>query len=414
MFNSFSKKTVLFLLILTFFVSVNFFNGAYAQTSGQILGQFGDGNNSPLSDIFKKVKDSVVHIATAYDPYNSPNQIYEPIDINSPIPTKFGSGFVYDKSGHIITSYSSVSESIDIAVTFNDGNTYSAQLVGTDPYADIAVIKLINASDQNLIPVVFSNSTKLDTGDHVLAIGNPYGSGSTLSSGIVSQMDIMLLPNSDFGYSIPDGILTDAAMNLGDSGGPLLDLNGGVVGMNIGLNSNSTIYSNAGIAMSSNYFMKIIPSLIEQGSYEHPWLGIAGFKLTPDLAESFGLPRDYKGVVIEYVVESSPADRAGLQNMITQGDRYGQQQIVDKDILIKVDNTPVTQIGDVISYLDMNKKVGDSVTLSVNRNGQIIYPNATLEAWSTTSLPNLDNQPMQQQQQSIDPNNNLIDRNPQL
>jgi S1-C subfamily serine protease len=281
-----------------------------------------------------------------------------------------------------------VSESNDITVTFNDGNTYSAQLVGTDPYGDVAVIKLINPSEENLIPVVFSNSTKLKIGDPVLAIGNPYGLDNTLTFGIVSQMG-RLLPNSDSGYSIPNVIQTDAAINPGNSGGPLIDLNGGVVGMNTAIFSNTGAYTGVGFAIPSNDVLRAIPTLIERGSYEHPWLGIAGFKLTPDLAESFGLPRDYKGVIIENVVENGPADKAGLQDMIIQGDRYGQQQIIGKDILIKVDNVSITRIDDVISYLDINKKVGDKVNLTVNRNGQILDLTATLTSRPALSLQDI-------------------------
>ena len=367
-------------------------NGANAQGSTQnFSGIFGNGNNSLLNDVFNKVKDSVVQITTEYGPSDFPDRFFD-TNNNSPIPTKFGSGFVYDKSGYIITNYHVVSESNDITVTFNDGNTYSAQLVGTDPYGDVAVIKLINPSEENLIPVVFSNSTKLRIGDPVLAIGNPYGLDNTLTFGIVSQMG-RLLPNSDSGYSIPNVIQTDAAINPGNSGGPLIDLNGDVVGMNTAIFSNTGAYTGVGFAIPSNDVMRVIPSLIENGSYEHPWLGIAGLKLTPDLAESFGLPRDYKGVVIENVVENGPADKAGLKDMIVQGDRYGQQQIISKDILIKVDNISITRIDDVISYLDANKKVGDKINLTVNRNGQVLDLAATLTSRPALSLQEITSSP---------------------
>jgi len=362
--------------------------GVHAQSeTPSISGLFGGGNNSLLNDVFNKVKDSVVQISTEYDPSDFPNRFFDTTN-NSPIPTKFGSGFVFDKSGYIITNYHVVSESNDITVTFNDGNTYFAELVGTDPYGDVAVIKLINPSEENLIPVVFSNSTKLKIGDPVLAIGNPYGLDNTLTFGIVSQMG-RLLPNSDSGYSIPNVIQTDAAINPGNSGGPLIDLNGGVVGMNTAIFSNTGAYTGVGFAIPSNDVLRTIPSLIERGSYEHPWLGIAGFKLTPDLAESFGLPRDYKGVVIENVVENGPADKAGLQDMTIQGDRYGQQQIIGKDILIKVDNVSITRIDDVISYLDINKKVGDKINLTVNRNGQMLDLTANLTSRPALSLQDL-------------------------
>ena len=382
------RLTMLYLSLLMVLGAFINPQGAHAQSETPgISGLFGSGNNSLLNDVFNKVKDSVVQITTEYAPSDLPNRFFDTTN-NSPTTTKFGSGFVYDKSGYIITNNHVVSESNDITVTFNDGNTYSAQLVGTDPYGDVAVIKLINPSEENLIPVVFSNSTKLKIGDPVLAIGNPYGLDNTLTFGIVSQMG-RLLPNSDSGYSIPNVIQTDAAINPGNSGGPLIDLNGGVVGMNTAIFSNTGAYTGVGFAIPSNDVLRTIPSLIERGSYEHPWLGIAGFKLTPDLAESFGLPRDYKGVVIENVVENGPADEAGLQDMTIQGDRYGQQQIIGKDILIKVDNVSITRIDDVISYLDINKKVGDKINMTVNRNGQILDLTATLTSRPALSLQEL-------------------------
>ncbi|MEJ7641237.1 MAG: trypsin-like peptidase domain-containing protein [Candidatus Nitrosocosmicus sp.] len=386
------RFTVLSLSLLVLLCTIVNPFGVHAQgETPSISGLFGSGNNSLLNDVFNKVKDSVVQISTEYGPSDSPNRFFDTAD-NSPIPTKFGSGFVYDTSGYIITNYHVVSEAKDITVTFNDGNTYSAQLVGTDPYGDVAVIKLVNPSEENLVPVVFSNSTKLKIGDPVLAIGNPYGLDNTLTFGIVSQMG-RLLPNSDSGYSIPNVIQTDAAINPGNSGGPLIDLSGGVVGINTAIFSNTGAYTGVGFAIPSNDVLRTIPSLIERGSYEHPWLGIAGFKLTPDLAESFGLPRDYKGVVIENVVENGPADKAGLQDMVIQGDRYGQQQIIGKDILTKVDNVSITRIDDVISYLDINKKVGDKINLTVNRNGQILDLTATLISRPALSLQDLASPP---------------------
>ena len=301
------------------------------------------------------------------------------------IPVKYGSGFVYDKTGNIITNSHVVDSAINIVVTFNDGNSYPAKLVGTDPYGDVAVIKLVQPVDENLVPVVFSNSTNLKVGDPVLAIGNPYGLDNTLTFGIVSQMG-RLLPNSDSGYSIPNVIQTDAAINPGNSGGPLIDLSGDVVGMNTAIFSNTGAYTGVGFAIPSYDILRVIPSLIKSGTYEHPWLGISGSKLTPNLTELFGLQRNYKGVLIDNVVKNGPADKAGLRGLILQVDMDGRQRIIDKDILIGVDNTPVSRIDDVVSYLDLNKKVGDELKLTVNRNGQILNLTAILTPRPTISL----------------------------
>ena len=390
--------SLILLILLCVFISPNGVNGQTQTQNNNLSGLFGNGDNSLLNAVFNETKDSVVQITTEYVQSGSTTRFFDTNTIN-PLPTKFGSGFVYDKSGHIITNYHVVSESNDISVTFNDGNSYSAQLVGGDPYGDIAVIKLVDPSEENLLPMTFSNSTKLKVGDPVLAIGNPYGLDNTLTFGIVSQMG-RLLPNSDSGYSIPNVIQTDAAINPGNSGGPLIDLNGDVVGMNTAIFSNTGAFAGVGFAIPSNDIMKIVPSLIEVGSYQHPWLGIAGLRLTPDMAESFGLPRNYTGVIIESVVENGPADEAGLRGMVIQGDRFGRQLDVG-DILIEVDNTPVKRIDDVISYLNANKKVGDKIYLTVNRDGQILDLAAIL-----TPRPALSSQEMMSPPSPSEPNVN--------
>ena len=310
---------------------------------------------------------------------------------------KFGSGFIYDKSGIIITNYHVVSSATNIIVTFNNGNSYTAKVVGVDPYGDISVLKLDDPADEKLIPVTLSNSSNLKVGDPVLAIGNPYGLDNTLTFGIISQIG-RLLPNSDLGYSIPNVIQTDAAINPGNSGGPLIDLDGKVVGMNTAIFSNTGTYTGVGFAIPSNDINRIIPSLIKTGTYQHPWLGISGSKLSPTLAEMFGLPPNYKGVLIDDVVPGGPADKAGLKGMLIQGNRFGEQQILDKDIIIAIDGNPVSRIDDIISYLDIYKKAGDKVNLTVNRNGQIINLVPTLEA-----RPDL---PLQDIQSQSDPNYN--------
>ncbi|MDN5847998.1 MAG: trypsin-like peptidase domain-containing protein, partial [Candidatus Nitrosocosmicus sp.] len=394
-FLSRMKYIVLIVVFFTSLVIINF-PQVYGQNQSleQHLGLFGNGNNSLLNDIFNKVKDSVVQISTEYRPLDPSNRPFDSTG-NNPFTMKFGSGFIYDKSGIIITNYHVVSSATNIIVTFNDGNSYSAKVVGVDPYGDISILKLDNPVGEKLIPVTLSNSSSLKVGDPVLAIGNPYGLDNTLTFGIVSQIG-RLLPNSDLGYSIPNVIQTDAAINPGNSGGPLIDLDGKVVGMNTAIFSNTGAYTGVGFAIPSNDIIRIIPSLIETGTYQHPWLGISGSKLSPTLSEVFGLPLNYKGVLIEDVVPNGPADKSGLKGMLIQGNRFGEQQILDKDIIIAMDSNPISRIDDIISYLDINKKVGDKVNLTVNRNGQIINLVANLEA-----RPNL---PLQEIQSQSDPN----------
>lgn len=402
-------------LFSTIIVLSQQFASSYAQSNGKSLeehlGLFGNGNKSLLNDIFTKVKDSVVQISTEYDDPNSPNSIYDQSGGSSPSAMKFGSGFIYDESGEIITNYHVVSSASNIIVTFNNGNSYTAKVTGVDPYGDISILKLDNPMNEKLTPVKFSNSSTLKVGDPVLAIGNPYGLDNTLTFGIVSQIG-RLLPNSDLGYSIPNVIQTDAAINPGNSGGPLIDLDGKVVGMNTAIFSNTGAYTGVGFAIPSNDIMRIIPSLLKSGTYQHPWLGISGSKLSPTFAEAFGLPHNYKGVLIEDVVPNGPADKAGLQGMLIQGNRFGEQQILDKDIIIAIDNHPVSRIDDIISYLDINKKVGDKIILSVNRNGQIINLVATLQARPDLPLQEIQSQSAPDSNNNNNNNNNIQPNTP--
>jgi S1-C subfamily serine protease len=407
MVNFFSKKNLALFSVVFVVCLLSNLKSSFAQESGQLLGLFSNGSNSLLNDVFNKVKDSVVQITTEYRSTDTSNPFFDTGNNDGRLPTKFGSGFVYDKSGYLITNFHVVSSAVNIIVTFNDGNTYTARLVGIDPYGDVAVLKLDNPLQENLVPVSFSNSSTLKVGDPVLAIGNPYGLDNTLTFGIVSQIG-RLLPNSDVGYSIPNVIQTDAAINPGNSGGPLIDLSGRVVGMNTAIFSSTGAYAGVGFAIPSNDVLRVVPSLVRTGSYEHPWLGISGTKLTPELAESFGLPRNYKGVLIDTVVDNGPADKAGLRGMIIQGDRFGRQEIIDKDIIIAMDKTPVTRIDDIISYLDINKKVGDKITMTVNRNGQILDLVATLGSRPPVSLQNFASPqpPQEQERQPQSPGNN--------
>lgn len=328
---------------------------------------------SPLTVIFKKVENSVVQITskvTTVNPYVIING--SPLENQS---TRLGSGFVYDRMGHIITNNHVVEGAKVVDVRFVDGNIYSAEVIGTDPYNDIAVLKIIDDfSDEPQDPVVFADSSQLEVGQQVIAIGNPHGLSSTMTTGIVSQIG-RLLPNRDVGYSIANVIQTDAAINPGNSGGPLLDLYGQVIGMNTAIQSQTGEFSGIGFAVPSNTITRIVPSLIESGKYSHPWLGVAGVGLTPDIAKQLGLEKNYKGVVITTVVAGSPADKAGLQEATYNIDR----ELKGADIIIAMDGHEIRDIDDLIIYLAENKSAGDSVVLQVNRNNNLVELTAVLQ-----------------------------------
>ncbi len=335
-------------------------------------------SDSTLTDLFKKTENSVVQITSKVSTTDSTIIINgQPLSGQS---TRLGSGFIYDKEGRIITNNHVVEGSNTVNVTFIDGNTYTAKVVGVDPDNDIAVIQIIdNFSDENLVPLTLGNSSELEPGQQVVAIGNPFGLSDSMTTGIVSAL-ARLIPNQNSQFSIPDVIQVDAAINPGNSGGPLLDLQGNVIGMNTAIKTNTGDFSGIGFAIPSNTINKIVPVLINSGTYQHPYLGIAGRTLDPDVALANGLPRNFKGVIVENVVSGGPAAKAGLvaatldDNNIPHGG----------DIITSIDGHSVKTIDDVIAYLDDQKSVGDKITLTVNREGKSIDVVVTLAARPST------------------------------
>ena len=218
-------------------------------------------------------------------------------------------------------------------------------------------------------------------GQQIIAIGNPFGLSTTMTTGIISQFGL-LLPNPDTGFSIPDGIETDATINPANSGGPLLNMQGQVIGINTAISSSTGVFSGVGFAIPSNTIARIVPILIQKGSYAHPWLGISGGSITPDLAQSIGLSKNFKGVIVGSVQPGGPADKASLQgisqDIMNLNPRIG-------DIITAIDNHPVKRIGDIINYIESNKSVGDTLIVTVNRSGKTINLNATLEARPSSS-----------------------------
>src|SRR5919202_1594759 len=224
--------------------------------------------SSHLNTIFKQVENSVVQVTSKVPVNNS-------INSQTQNATALGSGFVYDKQGHIITNDHVVGGSKIVDITFIDGNRYTAKVVGTDAYNDIAVVQITDNATKRLKPLVIGNSSKLEVGDPVIAVGNPFGLSDTMTIGIVSQIG-RLIPSYGLGFSISDAIQTDAAINPGNSGGPLLDTQKQVIGMNTaGISaSEEGGFTGVGFAISSNTIMRIVPILIQKGYYLHPYVGL--------------------------------------------------------------------------------------------------------------------------------------------
>lgn len=326
----------------------------------EIFGQSDYTSNSTsisISKIFKDVQGSVVQITR--ENKQAPDS---PGDENV---TSLGSGFVFDKEGRIITNHHVVQDSKSVDVTFIDGNRYVASVIGSDPFNDVAVIKITQNISEKLRPLILGNSSVVEVGDQVIAIGNPYGLAGSMSLGIVSQKG-RLISTEGSAFSIPSVIQTDALINPGNSGGPLLNTHEEVIGMNTaGVLSDSGAFSGIGLAVPSNTISKIVPVLNSKGNYTHPWLGVSASSLTSKLTENFeNLSRDFKGVYVDSITKNGPADKAGLRGSTT--DQYGDKH--GTDIITAVDNRNVTYMEDLVSYLDENKKPGEKLNLTVLRN----------------------------------------------
>ena len=275
-----------------------------------------------------------------------------------------GSGFVFDKQGHIITNEHVIKDATKIVVTFLDGRSYNAEIIGVDEYTDIGVIK-VNADLKLLNPLSLGDSSNLQVGEPITAIGNPFGLSGSMTSGIISQMG-RLLP-SDSGFQIPDVIQTDAAINPGNSGGPLLNMRGEIVGINTAIQSTTGEFTGVGFAIPSQTVAKIVPTLISDGKYKHPWIGISGTDIDLEMANVMELDNTL-GFLVITVVEDSPASDAGLIGSNKMIEVEGREYSIGGDIIVSVDGIDVRKIDDILIHLQRVKAVGDEMILEVLRD----------------------------------------------
>jgi S1-C subfamily serine protease len=284
-----------------------------------------------------------------------------------------GSGFVYDAKGHIITNNHVVDGATKVQVTFYDDVALPATVVATDPGSDLAVIK-VNGDPSELHPVSLADSSQLEVGQRAIAIGNPFGLEGTLTAGIISALG-RTLPASNTDFVIPDIIQTDAAINPGNSGGPLLNERGEVIGVTTAIVPGSGpggqgSFLGVGFAVPVNIVKRVVPALISDGHYDHPWLGISGVTLGPDLARVMQLSVE-RGVLVVKVVGNSPADKAGLKGS-------------DKTVTFEGQDVPAG--GDVLTYLTDDTQVSQEITLTVLRNGHQQQVKVTLDSRPTTTV----------------------------
>ncbi len=323
--------------------------------------------------VYNKVNASVVYIE------NLTTVGQSRFGSSAAIPQSSGSGWVWDTQGHIVTNNHVVAGADQLNVTFADGTEAPAQVVATDPGSDLAVIK-VDPSLADLVPVEQGNMNDVKVGERVIAIGNPFGLVGTMTTGIVSAVgrSVNVDPTNSGSFSIPQVIQTDAAINPGNSGGPLLNDQGQVIGVNFQIaTNNSGTNSGVGFAIPVDIVQRVVPALINNGSYRHAYLGIQGQTYSPAWAQVLNLPKNARGAYVIAVVSGGPADRAGLRgatggdtSVVLGADQSGIAYLpAGGDLITAVDGKPVTKFDDLLVYLESSKSPGDKITLTVMRAG---------------------------------------------
>lgn len=328
-----------------------------------------DAEYTLLTNIYERVNPSVVNI-----------EIVSAFHSDSSIIDSSGSGFVLDMDGHIATNAHVVREADEILVTFFNGYVTNAELVGLDDYSDLAVIR-VDASKAPLLPLALGDSNLLRVGQRVIAIGNPFGLDGSMTVGIVSALGRslpsarLLDPNYDR-YDNPSIIQIDASVNPGNSGGPLLNSYGEVIGINTAIRTENGSFQGVAFAVPVNTVKRIMPQLIDDGEVQYSWLGISTPSSEPGLsvaalADELNLPVR-NGVMISEVFVDSPADRAGLRGGTDLTDVRGFPVPLNGDIIVAINGQMVRDIDDLVAYLVENTSPGDTVVLTIVRDRETL------------------------------------------
>jgi 2-alkenal reductase len=348
-----------------------------------------------LINIYEQVSPSVVNIRVVGQalprseqlpdmPELFPDQpeLPDAPDFQPPTNQSLGSGFVWDSLGNIVTNNHVVDGAEKIEVTFSDETVVDAELVGADPDSDLAVIRVELPADQ-LHPVQIGDSELLRVGQLAIAIGNPFGLEGTMTVGIVSALGRSIPAGDGLTggpvYSIPNVIQTDAPINPGNSGGVLLNDVGEVIGVTAAIESPVRANAGIGFVIPSSIVQRVVPELIENGSYAHPYLGISGISMFPDLAEAMDLDQSQRGAMVADVMPGGPAEKAGLQGSDKQVTIDGMEIGAGGDVIIGIQDQTVDDMDDLIAYLSANAKVAQEVNLVVLRDGKEIDIQVTLE-----------------------------------
>lgn len=315
--------------------------------------------------VYEKVSPSVVHITSKVINMDFFGGLY---------PSEgTGSGFIIDKQGHIVTNQHVIEGAETIEVTLLDKTVAKAQVIGTDPLNDLAVIR-VDVDPAKLQPVDMSYEGELKVGQRAIAIGNPFGLDWTLTVGVISSIGRPLQVSSE--RIIFDVIQTDAAINPGNSGGPLLNSRGQLIGVNAAIRSGA---ENIGFAIPLGTVRRVIPELIANGRYPHPWLGVAGYSLSPELARNLGLPVE-RGVLIARIYSNSPAVRAGLQGASREAIVGNRRLLVGGDVIVEVNGYAIDSNITLTQVLETRTRVGDEVEVKFYRGNTLMSARVKLAA----------------------------------
>lgn len=315
--------------------------------------------------IYSRVGPGVVNITSV---------VVERDFFSRPVPKEgAGSGAIIDTKGHILTNHHVIRNSNKLEVTLSDGSRWPARLVGSDPGNDLAVLK-IKAPGKKLTGIPMGDSSQLEVGQKVLAIGNPFGLGQTLTTGIISSLARSI--RSESGILINDVIQTDAAINPGNSGGPLLDSNGKIIGINSAIISPTGASVGIGFAVPINTAKRILPELISKGRVSYPWIGASVFPLIPEFSNYLGLIAE-RGAMIMEIVPNGPADKAGLRGGNRQVRVGNSLIIIGGDVITELNSEKVNSSDDLIRRI-RDHRPGDNIKLKILRDGRFLRINVIL------------------------------------
>jgi 2-alkenal reductase len=338
--------------------------------------------------IYEQVNTSIVTIETVQSQTTTPPRSRTPVvpfpGPQLPPDQGLGSGFVWDAQGNIVTNNHVIAGADQITVTFADGTIVTGRVVGADPNSDLAVVK-VDVPASQLHPVQMGDSTQIKVGQLAIAIGNPFGEQNTMTTGIISAVSRSLPVGNRLAmqgptFTIPDIIQTDAPINPGNSGGVLLNVQGQVIGVTSAIESRSGTSSGIGFAIPSAIVRKVVPALITTGRFDHPYLGISGTTLIPPLSQAMGLKADQRGALVGTITDGGPAEKAGLRGSTQETTVNGIRVQVGGDVIVAMNGQPIKTFDDIVAYLARSTQVGQTVTLTVLRDGKPQDVQVTLAA----------------------------------